>query len=146
MKKDIVFMMGLLLIAGCAKKSNDTALVIQCDDLNSTVVNQPKEPIVNSFEKTSMLEHNDHIKFEEASTLGRGDHIKVKKIVKVGPNHSQYKRLKGRPVLVTIGWISNGRDGIYRYYEPETNELNPIFTETDLEILKNKIRLHRSNS
>jgi hypothetical protein len=68
----------------------------------------------------------------------------VKELVKVGPNHSQYKRLKGKPVLVTIGWISKGRDGMYRYYEPVTNELNPTFTEKGLEVLKDKIRSHHS--
>jgi hypothetical protein len=38
------------------------------------------------------------ISFEETSNLGRGPHIKVKLTKKVGPTHSQYKRLKGKPV------------------------------------------------
>lgn len=84
------------------------------------------------------------IDFEEVFTLGRGNYIKVKKFVKVGPNHSQYKRLKGRPIPVEIGWISISTDGNYRYYEPPTNELNPTFVEESLETLKEKIKTHRS--
>ncbi len=145
MKRTVIFMLGMLFIAGCANNSKDTKPITKCDDSNSLVINGPKEQVVNEFEKTSTLGHSEQIKFEEKSTLGRGDHIVVKKIGKVGPNHSQYKRLKGKPVLVTIGWISKGRDGVYRYYEPETNELNPMFTETDLEVLKDKISSHHSN-
>jgi hypothetical protein len=74
-----------------------------------------------------------------------GNYIEVKKVVRVGPNHSRYKRLKGKPVLVAVGRISKNQDGVYRYYEPETNELNPTFTETDLEVLKGKIISHLSN-
>lgn len=84
------------------------------------------------------------IVFEEVSTLGRGDHIKVKKLGKVGPNHSQYERLKGKTIAVEIGWISKSIDGNYRYYEPATNELNPTFVEESLEKLKEKIKTHRS--
>lgn len=131
MKKTVLFIMGLLFITGCANNSNDTKPITHLDDSN--------------FEKTSTLCHGGQIKFEETSTLGRGNYIKVKQLVKVGPNHSQYKRLKGKPILLTIGWISKSQDGMYRYYEPETNELNPMFTETDLELLKDKIRAHHSN-
>lgn len=84
------------------------------------------------------------ITFEETSNLGRGRHIKVKLTTKVGPNHSQYKRLKGKPVTVTIGRIEFSHDGMFRYFEPETNELNATFIEDDLENLKEKIRIHRT--
>jgi hypothetical protein len=79
--------------------------------------------------------------FEEVSTLGRGDYIKVKKLGKVGPNHSQYKRLQGKPIAVEIGWIGKSIDGNYRYYEPPTNELNPTFIDESLETLKEKIQM-----
>ena len=145
MKKTVLFMMGLLFIAGCANKSSDNEPITQRDDLNSVTTNKPKKQIVNEAEKTSTLCHDGQIKFEETSTLGRGDYIMVKQLVKVGPNHSQYKRLKGKPIWVDVGRISKGQDGKYRYYEPERNELNPMFIETDLEVLKDKIRSHLSN-
>ena len=85
------------------------------------------------------------IVFEEVSTLGRGGHIKVKKLGKVGQNHSQYESLKGKTIAVEIGWIGKSTDGNYRYYEPATNELNPTFVEDSLEKLKDKINTHRSN-
>ena len=137
--------MGLLFITGCANNSNNTKPITHLDDSNSIATNKPKEQIAYEFEKTSTLSRGGQIKFEETSTLGRGNYIKVKQLVKVGPNHSQYERMKGKPVLVTIGWISSGRDGMYRYYKPKTNELNPTFIETDLEVLKDKIKSHRSN-
>lgn len=145
MKKTVLFIMGLLFITGCANNSNDTKPITHLDDSNSIAIHKPKEQIANEFEKTSTLCHGGQIKFEETSTLGRGNYIKVKQLVKVGPNHSQYKRLKGKPILLTIGWISKSQDGMYRYYVPETNELNPMFTETYLELLKDKIWAHHSN-
>jgi len=145
MKKTILFMMGLLFVAGCANNSGDNEPITQRDDLSSVATNQPKEQIVDEGEKTSTICRGGRIKFEETSTLGRGNYIMVKQLVKVGPNHSQYKRLKGKPIWVDIGRISKGQDGKYRYYEPETNELNPMFTGTDLEVLKDKIRSHLSN-
>ena len=84
------------------------------------------------------------IVFEEVSTLGRGDYIKVNELAKVGPNHSQYYRLKGKTIAVEIGWIGKSIDGNYRYYEPATNELNPTFVEDSLEKMKEKIKTHRS--
>jgi len=65
------------------------------------------------------------ISFEETSTFGRGRHIKVKS----GP--------------FTIGRIEFSRDGMFRYFEPETNELNPLFVEGDLEELEEKIEVHK---
>jgi ABC-type Fe3+-hydroxamate transport system substrate-binding protein len=130
MRKIIVFVIALLFYVGCTNNSKHTTnQVTQNDSSNSILINEPKGKM---------------IEFKETSTLGRGDHIEVNQIVKVGPNHSQYKRLKGKPVWVTIGWISKSRDGMYRYYEPLTNELNPTFTETDLDILKEKIKSHHS--
>jgi hypothetical protein len=122
-------MLTVLFFVGCTNNSKDAQPITQ-DDSSSIVMNKSKEQSI--------------IRFEETSTLGRGDHIEVKKFVKVGPSHSQYKRLKGRPVLVTIGWISKSQDGVYRYYEPVTNVLNPTFIETDLEVLKDKIKSHYS--
>ena len=83
------------------------------------------------------------ISFEEVSTLGRGRYIKVNMTSKVGPNHSQYKRLKGRPVTIVIGRIEFSPDGMFRYFEPETNELNPKFIEDDLDRLKEKVRAYK---
>lgn len=85
------------------------------------------------------------ITFYETETLGRGRYIKVKMTTKVGPKHSQHKRLKGRPVTVTIGRIDFSRDGKYRYYEPTTNELNAKFIERDLEKLKERILAYRES-
>lgn len=82
--------------------------------------------------------------FEEVSNLGRGDYISVKELRKVGPNHSQYERLKGKTIPVEIGWIGKSTDGNYRYYEPVTNELNPTFVENSLEKLKEKIKSNKS--
>ena len=145
MEKNVIFMVGLLFILGCANNSENVEPITQNDNSNSMVINKPEEQTMSKFEEAPTQGNNDRIRFERKSTLGRGDHIVVKKFVKVGPNHSQYKRLKGKPVLITVGWISEGRDGVYRYYEPKTNELNPTFTETDLEVLKDKIRSHLSN-
>ena len=83
------------------------------------------------------------ISFEETSNLGRGRHIRVKLTKKVGPSHSQYKRLKGKPVTITIGRIEFSHDGMFHYFEPETNELNPILIENDLDKLKERIKAHR---
>lgn len=83
------------------------------------------------------------ISFEETTNLGRGRHIKVKLTKKVGPNHSQYKKLKEKPVTITIGRIEFSHDGMFRYFEPETNELNPTIIEDDLDKLKEKIKVHR---
>ena len=83
------------------------------------------------------------ISFKETSSLGRGRYIKVKLTKKVGPNHSQYKRLKGKPVTITIGRIEFSSDGTFRYFEPETNELNPKFIENDLDRLKERIKAHK---
>ena len=83
------------------------------------------------------------ISFDETSNLGRGRHIKVKMTIKVGPNHSEFERLKGKPVTTTIGRIEFSHDGMFRYFEPETNELNPTFVEDDLDRLKEKIKAHK---
>ena len=83
------------------------------------------------------------ISFEETSNLGRGRHIKVKLTTKVGPTHSQYKKLKEKPVTITIGRIEFSQDGMFRYFEPETNELNPRLIEDDLNKLKERIKAHR---
>ncbi|MFA5423283.1 MAG: hypothetical protein WC374_05445 [Phycisphaerae bacterium] len=132
-------MIGLMFIVGCAEKVNNNEPITSGDD--SYTMDEPVEQISDGFGS----DYNSKIRFEEKSTLGRGDHIVVKKLGRVGPNHSQYERLKDRLVLITIGWISKGSDGVYRYYEPITNELNPTFTETDLTVLKTKIKAHRSN-
>jgi hypothetical protein len=129
MKKLVFFMFTVLFFVGCKGEVKYTKQPSD-NKPNSTVSNVSKE--------------KDVIEFKETSTLGRGNHIDVKKMVKVGPNHSQYERLKGKPVSITIGWISKGRDGVYRYYAPVTNELNPTFIETDLEVLKDKIRSHEN--
>ena len=82
------------------------------------------------------------ISFEEATTLGRGNYIKVNTIVKVAPNHPQYKKLKGKPVLATLGRIDTSSNGKFYYYEPEANILNPTFIEDNLDRLKEKIKAH----
>jgi hypothetical protein len=129
MKKLVFCMLTMLFFVGCKGDVKNTKQPSD-NNLNSTVLNESKEKSV--------------IEFKETSNLGRGSYIEVKKMVKVGPNHSQYERLKGKPVLITIGWIAKSKDGMYRYYEPETNELNPTFIEKDLDVLKDKIRSHYS--
>jgi hypothetical protein len=145
MRTVLGFMVGALVLAGCARDSNETKPVAQSGTQGSMVVSKSEEGLGSEFEGTSTAGACKEIQFEEVSTLGRGDHIVVKKLGKVGPGHSQYERLKGRHVLVTIGWISKGPGGVYRYYKPETNELNPMFVETDLSVLKEKIVAHYSN-
>jgi len=83
------------------------------------------------------------ISFEETSNLGRGRYIRVKLTKKVGPNHSQYKRSKGKPVTITLGRIEFSQDGMFRYFEPETNELNPTLIDDYLDKLKERIKAHR---
>ena len=78
------------------------------------------------------------ISFEETSTLGRGEYIKVNLTTKVGLKHSLFKRLKGKPVMVTIGRIES-HDGKFYYYEPETNILYPTLVEDDIDRLKERI-------
>ena len=52
------------------------------------------------------------IKFEPTFTLGRGKHIRVLSTSR-GP----------------IGWIAEGQDKVYRYYEPYySKELNPTYS------------------
>lgn len=60
--------------------------------------------------------------FEEVSTLGRGDYVKVKKLVRLGENHSLYHKLNGKMIPIDIGWIDKCADGYYRYYKTITNE------------------------
>ena len=43
-----------------------------------------------------------------------------------------------------IGWIAEGRDKVYRYHEPYSNELNPAYSHTDLEALEDVVRHLRS--
>ena len=126
MKKSIVFMMVMLLIAGCAKEQ---------------VANS-----VDSVEKTPTIGPDDQVIFEEVSTPERGDYIKIRKVVRISEDHSRYTPV-GKPVAIPIGWISIGKDGVYRYYEPETiksSEVDPFFADTDLDDLKFKIRSKRS--
>ena len=68
------------------------------------------------------------IKFEPTFTLGRGKHIRVLSTSR-GP----------------IGWIAEGQDKVYRYYEPYySKELNPTYSDTDLEALEEVVRYRRS--
>ena len=71
------------------------------------------------------------ISFVEKSTFGRGNHIQVTRVMQAPPAGGS------RPV--TIGWIGEGRDGSFLYFEPDTNELNPRLVAQDLEELKKQI-------
>ena len=68
--------------------------------------------------------------FEKTSTPGRGDHILVKRIV---------KRALGKPIPVTIGWITKTPDGRFSYFEPETNDQDPKFGSDDLGALQKQV-------
>ena len=68
------------------------------------------------------------ISMEETFNRGRGSYIKVKLNT------------------VTIGRIEFSRDGMFRYFEPKTNELNPTFIENELDKLKERIKAHRKNA
>ncbi|MDH4203161.1 MAG: hypothetical protein OEV87_09740 [Phycisphaerae bacterium] len=133
MKKVMCVLVGSLLFIGCAKDLNQPAATSQPvaqhgqDDKSNLIFTSTSEP------------SSDTIKFEEKSTLGRGGYIEVKQLVKVGPNHSQYERLKGKSFYITIGRIHKGGDGMFRYYEPETNELNPTLIDKDMNVLKQKV-------
>jgi hypothetical protein len=82
------------------------------------------------------------IDYEDVSTFGRGNYIKVKQFIRIGPNHSLYYKLKDKLIPVEVGWIDKSKDGKYRYYEPETNELTPTFVEDSMEKVKEKIEAY----
>lgn len=75
------------------------------------------------------------VTYEEKSTLGRGNYIKVKRAVR--------QPQLGKVVPVVIGRIEETRNGQFAYFEPETNELNLMFVEDDLNELKRKIETLR---
>jgi hypothetical protein len=60
--------------------------------------------------------------FQETSTKSRGTYIRVIN----GP--------------FSLGWIAvPASGGIYRYYEPESNDRTPVLSGTNLEFLKQQI-------
>jgi len=45
-------------------------------------------------------------------------------------------------LTVTIGRIERSPDGMFRYFEPETNETNPTLVDQNLRTLKKRIKAH----
>jgi hypothetical protein len=82
------------------------------------------------------------IKFEERSTFGRGTYTAVKRLLKIGPAHSKYKKGAKNVLWVTVGRIDKSPLGYYQYFEPDTNELTPSFIADALEDLKAKVVSH----
>ena len=82
------------------------------------------------------------IEFEKKSTLGRPKQTVVKQLIRIGPNHSKYKKNGNNSYMSEKGWISEHPEGTFRFYEPITNELNPTFSSSDEEDLKKKIERH----
>jgi hypothetical protein len=83
------------------------------------------------------------ISFEEVSRHGRGRYLKVKLTTKIGKHDFGHRGTDNRTLVVTIGRIEFSRDGMFRYFEPKTHELNPILVDTDLKTLKKRIKGYR---
>jgi len=83
------------------------------------------------------------ISFEEVSRHGRGRYLKVKLTTKIGKHDFEHEGADKRILAVTIGRIEFSRDGMFRYFEPKTHELNPILIDKDLKTLKKRIKVHR---
>jgi hypothetical protein len=49
-------------------------------------------------------------------------------------------------LTVTIGRIEFAHDGMFRYFEPEADELNPTLIDRDLKTLKKRIKAHRKHA
>ncbi|MGD0236540.1 MAG: hypothetical protein ABSC55_18620 [Syntrophorhabdales bacterium] len=80
------------------------------------------------------------ISFEEASRRGRGRRLNVKLTTKIGEHGHQ--GTETRTITVTIGRIECSRDGMFRYFEPQADELHPTLVDRDLRTLKKRIRAH----
>jgi hypothetical protein len=83
------------------------------------------------------------ISFEEASRHGQGRYLKVKLTTKIGRHDFEGEGTDSRTLVVTIGRIESSRDGMFRYFEPKTHELNPLLVDKDLKTLKKRIKVHR---
>ena len=81
------------------------------------------------------------IRFEEVSRLGRVRYLKVKLTITMGKHNAEAEE-DSRTLTVIIGRIEFSRDGMFRYFEPKTHELNPILVDKDLKTLKRRIRPH----
>ena len=82
------------------------------------------------------------ISFEEVPRHGRARHLKVKLTITIGKHNAEVEE-DSRTLAVIIGRIEFSGDGMFRYLEPKTHELNPILVDRDLKTLKRRIRAHR---
>ncbi len=80
------------------------------------------------------------ISFEPASSRARERHLNVKLTTTIGKHG--HERTEPRTLTVTIGRIECSRDGIFLYFEPEANKLNPTLVDKDLKALKRRIKAH----
>lgn len=82
------------------------------------------------------------ISFEEASRRGRVRYLRVKLTMKIGEYGSRQGGTDTRTLTVTIGRVERSPDGMFRYFEPETNELHPTVVDQNLRMLKKRIKAH----
>jgi len=83
------------------------------------------------------------ISFEEVSRNGRRRYLKVKLAVVVAPHGPKRGGSDTKRLHVTIGRTERSREGIFRYLEPESHELNPVLVDRSPTTLKKRIRAHR---
>ena len=69
----------------------------------------------------------------------RGYNLKVKWTTNIG---KQGPKEGPRSLTVTVGKIKRAPDGLFRYLEPEANEVYPSLVDKDLRTLKRKIKAH----
>ena len=82
------------------------------------------------------------ISFEEVLRNGRGWYIKVK--VSIATVHPPGREKSDSTVLtVTIGRIERSREGMFCYFEPGRDDVNPVFVDRSLANLKKRIKAHR---
>ena len=82
------------------------------------------------------------IRFEKVHRHGRARYLNVKVTTQIGKQDAAGKR-NGRTLAVSIGRIERSRDGIFRFFEPDTHTLNPVLVDNDLKTLKRRIKSHR---
>jgi hypothetical protein len=82
------------------------------------------------------------ISFEEAKRHGRGRHLRVRWTTKIRKHSAENGGPDTGTLTVTIGRIERSPDGMFRYFEPEANELNPALVDKNLNTLKKRIRAH----
>lgn len=76
------------------------------------------------------------ITFEPATSRPRERHLKVKLTTTIG----NLGRDRTTLITVTIGRIERSPDGMFRYFEPEANQLNLTLVDKSLNMLKKRIK------